>query len=147
MTDNKGATSSTTHTVSVKEVTYHQVGETVNNGCIKFTLRSVSKAGSISIWTPDPGNHYVIVDVKIEAVKDDQLASMLFNSELEDDEKRVYDVSVATSALDHYFDSANLDTGQWTDGKSAYEANKNSAFYILIYESISCPAIKYKFSV
>lgn len=146
VTDDQGGTDTATRTISVSEPEDHGVGDTANNGYVSITFRGVRSASSIGIWEPDPGRLYAIVDLKVVALRDDQYVSK-FDFKIIHSDGRVQDtVAVATYALDHPFDDADLDSGQWTDGEIAFEVYP-AEFYILEWEDVFGEPIRFRFTL
>lgn len=137
---------SSTRSVTITAPDYGGIGDTVDNGELAITLRSARTADSIGIWEPDPGLIYLIVDLRAEALRDGQYICGLFTLEIIQSDGRVRSSSVATYALDHSFDSANLDAGQWTDGEVAFEVSPGQDYYILEYDWIRVESIEFRFS-
>ncbi len=138
---------SSTRSVTITAPAYGGIGDTVDNGCLAITLRGVRTADSISIWEPDPGRIFLIVDLKAMALRDDQYVSALLTFEIIQSDGRVQNASIATSALDYPFEDANLNAGQWTDGEIASEVYPGQEHYTLEYEWVGVDPIRFRFSL
>ena len=146
VTDDRGATDSATRTIQVTEQQEYGVGDTASNGYVSITLRGVRSATSIGIWEPDPGRFFLIVDVKVVALRNNQYVSK-FDFKIVHSDGRVQDTAdIATYALPHPFEDAELDAGQWTEGEIAFEVYP-AAYYILEWEELFGEPIKFRFTL
>ena len=141
VTDDRGATDSATRTIHVTEP-----GVTASNGYVSITLRGVRSATSIGIWEPDPGRFFLIVDVKVVALRDDQYVSKFDFKIIQSDGRVQNAYATATYSLPHPFEDAELDAGQWTDGEIAFEVYP-AEHYILEWEGWFGEPIQFPFSL
>jgi len=137
---------SSAKSVTVTAPAYGGIGATIDNGKIAITLRRVRTANRIGILEPDPGRIFLIVDLKALALRGNQYVSV-FTFKLIQSDGRVNDASFATVYLDHPFEGANLNAGQWTDGEIAFEVYPGQAYYILEYNWIGVAPIRFRFSL
>lgn len=139
VTDDRGATDSATRPI-------HVTGPTADNGYVSITLRGVRSATSIGIWEPDPGRFFLIVDVKVVALRNGQYVSK-FNFKIIQSDGRVQDTyATATYSLPHPFEDSELDAGQWTDGEIAFEVYP-AEHYILEWKGWFGEPIQFLFSL
>lgn len=133
VTDNQGASGEATTSITVRQPDCPR--DSASNGKLRLTLRSVSVADEIEIWKPDEGNRFVIIDVMMEALADNQLANP-FLFKLEEEDGTVHTFSIASSALPRAFESVTLDRGQKTGGQIAFEARLQARQLKLHYEPL-----------
>lgn len=127
--------------------TYGGIFDTISNGYLAIKLWGVRTVDHIGIWRPEYGHVFLIIDLKVEALRDGQYVSIFFAKIIQSD-GRVHNVSPgATSALSHPFEDATLNAGQWTDGEIAFEVDPGRAYYILEYDGIGGNPIRFKFSL
>ena len=143
--DNRDGTASAETSITVNPATYF-VGESADNGAVRITLQDATIQESINDWQSDAGKQFVIVDVTVRALKDDQYPSKSLNFKLEESNGRTQSVSLATSALDNYFSSDILNEGDMSRGKIAFEARKSSEYYHLIYDAPNQSPIQFEIS-
>ena len=111
---------------------FHNIGDTVANNYVAVELRGVRELASIGWHEPDPGNVYAVVDVRVDALEDDQYVS-IFDFTVIQSDNSVHDTAFATYSLEDPFDSTSLDTGQWTDGEIAFEVQPVD-YYVLEFD-------------
>lgn len=111
------------------------VGERRESGGIALTILNVSKANSISIWTPDSGNVFLIIEVVIENVSRDEEApyNPLYFS-VKDSEGFEYNTAIA--APDPSLQSGNLPKGDKVRGFVAFEVRSTATGFIVTYEPL-----------
>jgi hypothetical protein len=124
---------------------FHNIGETVVNGYVAIELRGVRQLTSIGLYEPDPGNIYAVVDVRLEAVEDDQYVSKSDFTVIQSDNS-VHDYAFATYFLEDPFESTSLDIGQWTDGEIVFEVEP-ADYYILEFEDYPGDPIRFWFTL
>ncbi len=118
VTDDKGATASATISITVAKASCPR--DSTSNGQLRLAVRSISVASELGIWQPSEGNRFLIVDVSIESLADDQLANALL-FKIEEEDGTAHDISIATASLPKPFESVTLDRGQKTGGQLAFE--------------------------
>lgn len=143
--DDEDASDTTEKTISVEPETY-SVGESASNDAVRITLQDASFAETINDWQAGAGRQFVILEINVRALEDDQYPSKSLNFTLEESDGREQTVSLATSALDGYFKSNVLEEGQSSRGKIAFEARKSSDYYLLIYDAPGQGPIQFEIS-
>ena len=147
--DDEGAADTSVRTITVLGPSEHGMGDSAANEDVRVTLLGVRSSTQISEWYDlGPGQIYVIVNVRVEAIRDDQYVSKFDFKLIQSDGRVQDDYSLATYSLARPFEDADLDTGQWTDGEIAFEVFPVSS-YVLEYEEWlgwSTP-IRFRFSV
>jgi len=130
--DDRDGTSSSTEEITVEEAVY-SLGEAGSNGNVEITLLDAYIQDQIGEHSPEEGDFYVIIDLRVKALKGEQYPSKsIFR--LQDNAGRTSDVSLDTSLLDNYIKSPILKEGETARGKIAFSA-RQSASYTLIYDS------------
>ncbi|MCF7890297.1 PKD domain-containing protein [Candidatus Bipolaricaulota bacterium] len=145
VTDNRDGKATAERTVEIKPATYY-LGESASNGSVRITLQDTSFTETISDWNAGAGKQFVIVEITVRALENDQYPSKSLNFVLEESDGRSQTVSLATSALDEYFRSNVLEKGQISRGKIAFEARKSSDYYRLIYNAPDQGPIQFEIS-
>lgn len=133
VTDDQGASGEAIISITARKPDCPR--DSTDNGKLRLTLRSVSVADEIEIWKPDEGNRFVIIDVMMEALADNQLANP-FLFKLEEEDGTVHTFSIASGALPRAFESATLDRGQKTGGQIAFEVRLQARQLRLHYEPL-----------
>ncbi len=141
--DDRDGSDTAETTIAVDPATYY-VGESVSNGSVRISLQDANITETIKDWEANSGRQFVIVDVTVRAMEDDQYPSKTLNFTLEESNGRTQPVSLATSALEGYFKSAVLDEGESSRGRIAFEARKSSEYYHLIYKAPNQGPIQFK---
>ncbi len=132
--DDRDGSDTAEKTISVDPATYY-VGESASNGSVRITLQEANMRDSISDWEAEAGRQFVVVTVTVRALEDGQYPSKSLNFSLEESSGRTQPASLATSALEGYFQSNVLDEGETSSGKIAFEARESSDYYNLIYDA------------
>ncbi|MFB6290389.1 MAG: PKD domain-containing protein [Candidatus Bipolaricaulia bacterium] len=145
VTDDRGGTATTERSVTINPATYY-VGESASNGSVRITLQNANMTEAINGWEAGAGNQFVVVEITVRALKDDQYPSKSLNFTLVESNGRKQTVSLATSALEGYFKSNILAKGQTSSGKIAFEARKSSNYYRLIYNAPGQAPIQFRIS-
>ena len=145
VTDDRGGKATAERSVTIDPATYY-VGESASNGSIRMTLQNAELVETINGWEAGAGNQFVVVQVTVRALEDDQYPSKSLNFSLEESNGRTQTVSLATSALDDYFRSNVLEEGQISRGRIAFEARKSSDYYRLIYDAPGQGPIQFEIS-
>ncbi|MCF7875731.1 PKD domain-containing protein [Candidatus Bipolaricaulota bacterium] len=143
VTDNRDGTATAETEITVDPATYY-VGESAGNGSVRITLQDATMKEAIADWQSEAGRQFVIVEVTVRALKDDQYPSKSLNFKLEESNGRTQSVSLATSALENYFSSNILNQGDMSRGKMAFEARKSSEYYHLIYNAPNQSPIQFE---
>ena len=143
VTDDRDGKAMAERSISVDPATYY-VGESAGNGFVRLTLQEAELTEAIGDWQSEAGRQFVIVTVTVRALEDDQYPSKSLNFKLEESTGRSQTVSLATSALEGYFQSDVLNQGDTSSGKIAFEARKSSDNYHLIYEAPGQPPIQFE---
>lgn len=134
VTDNDGSTDTATRTISVSGPEFGGVGDTISNGYVRITLRGVRSSPSLGSWcNPDPGQIFVIADLKVECVSGSRYISKLPFTLVQNDGRAQDGYNCGSWTLDHPLESIDLSAGQWTDGEIAFEVYPSSP-YTLIYD-------------
>ncbi len=104
-----------------------------DNGMLRLSVRSVSTAQQIWLWTPAPGRRFVIIEVFLEAITDFQLASsaVLWLEEPDGTERTR---SVATGALARPLLSLSPFRGEGVGGQVAFEIGAQTREVTLHYD-------------
>ncbi|MBC7093693.1 DUF4352 domain-containing protein, partial [Candidatus Bipolaricaulota bacterium] len=133
--------------VSITAPAYGGIGDTRDNGRLAITLRSVRTANKISLFEPDPGKIFLIVDLKVRALRDGAsfYVTMLRVTQADG---QAHDWSGASVGLPNYLGSMyNMSAGQWTAGEAAFEVYPGQAYYILEYKPLYEDPIRFRFSL
>lgn len=133
VTDDRGATGEAAAYITARKSDCPK--DSTDNRKLRIILQSVSVADEIEIWKPDEGNRFVIVDVMMEALADNQLANP-FLFKVEEEDGTVHTFSIASGALSKSFESATLDRGQKTGGQIAFEVRLQARQLKLHYEPL-----------
>ena len=145
--DDKGNVETATESIRVSKPEVNEVGEGVDNGYVRVSLRGVREGRSKEGWCePDPGRIYVIADLNVEALEDNQDVSRSNFRLIQSDGSIQDEYSMATCSLLHGFEDGVLDKGQWIDGEIAFEVWPTS-FYILEYESDKGKILRFRFEL
>jgi len=111
------------------------VGERRESGGIALTVLSVSKADSISIWTPESGNVFLIIEVLIENVsRDDETPYNPFYFSVKDGDG--FEASTAIAAPDPSLQSGTLPKGDKVRGFVAFEVRSIATGFTVTYEPL-----------
>jgi hypothetical protein len=111
------------------------VGERRESGGIALTVLSVSKADSISIWTPESGNVFLIIEVLIENVsRDDETPYNPFYFSVKDGDG--FEASTAIAAPDPSLQSGTLPKGDKVRGFVAFEVRLIATGFTVTYEPL-----------
>ncbi len=111
------------------------VGERRETGGIALTVLSVSKANNISIWSPDAGNIFLIIEVLIENVsRDEETPYNPLYFSIKDSEG--FEYSTAIAAPDPSLQSGNLPKGDKVRGFVAFEVRSTANGFIVTYKPI-----------
>ena len=145
VTDDRDGTATAEKTVTIDPATYF-VGESASNGSVRISLQDAELTETIDGWEAGAGNQFVVVEITVRALEDDQYPSKSLNFDLLESDGRRQSVSLATSALDEYFKSNILDQGQMSRGKIAFEARKSSDYYRLLYNAPAQGPIQFEIS-
>jgi len=145
--DDKGNVETATESIRVSKLEVNEVGEGVDNGYVRVSLRGVREGRSKEGWCePDPGRIYVIADLNVEALEDNQDVSRSNFRLIQSDGSIQNEYSMATCSLLNGFEDGVLDEGQWIDGEIAFEVWPTS-FYILEYESDKGKILRFRFEL
>lgn len=143
VTDDRDGKATAKKSITVNPATYY-VGESASNGFVRLTLQEANMTESIGDWQSEAGRQFVVVTVTVRAMEDDQYPSKSLNFKLEESTGRTQTVSLATSALEGYFQSDVLNQGEISRGKIAFETRKSSEYYHLNYEAPGQPPIQFE---
>ncbi|MEA3355951.1 MAG: PKD domain-containing protein [Candidatus Bipolaricaulota bacterium] len=143
--DDRGATDTLLREINVSASSDEATGDTAGNGFLNVTLRGVRSEPRIGVWESGPQSTFAIVDLKAEAIRDDQTVRDL-DFRIVDSENRVYYPSGAMYSLEEPFADSLLARGEWTDGEIAFKVYPAS-HYMLKYDKRNQPPIEFRFSL
>jgi PKD repeat protein len=146
VTDDRGATDTLVQEIEISTPSDEETTtNTADNGFLKVTLRGIRSESRIGVWESDSRCLFAIVDLKAEAIRDEQNVRDL-DFRIVDSENRVYYSSGATYSLKNPFADSLLARGEWTDGEIAFEVYPAS-HYMLKYDKRNQPPIEFRFSL
>ena len=143
--DNRGMSDSSTLAISAEGPAPCRVGDSVGNGDIQMTLRSVQLANEIGQWQPEAGQRFLVADLRVVALTDGQRVANWHFTVLHGDGSHKAEQDPATFSLDSYFNCPKLDTGEWSEGEIAFEVYP-ADFYLLEYDDQVHEPIRFQFS-
>jgi len=141
--DDRGATDTSFREINVSGSSDEATRDTTDNGFLKVTLRGIRSEPRIGVWESDTRCTFAIVDLKAEAIRDEQNVRAL-DFRIVDSENRVYYPSGATYSLEDPFADSLLTQGEETDGEIAFEVYPAS-HYMLKYDKRNQPPIEFRF--
>ncbi len=144
--DDEGSQATVSQTTSVSSPIY-EVGETADNGYFKMTLKEVTKRESIAGREPASRNQFVVVDLELESLREEQYLSKTLDFTCQDSRGEVHNVSLATSFLNNYLTNDALGENQSRTGKLAFEVPRLASSYTLIFAPPGQPELKFRFTL
>jgi len=144
--DDRGMSASSTLAISAEGPAPYKVGDSVGNGDIQMTLRSVRVANEIGQWEPETGQRFLVVAIRVDALTDGQRVANWHFRVLHGDGSLTAEQDPATFSLDSYFNCPKLDTGEWSEGEIAFEVYPVDS-YLLEYDDEVHEPIRFQFSL
>ncbi|MFW6421347.1 MAG: PKD domain-containing protein, partial [Candidatus Bipolaricaulota bacterium] len=147
VTDEEGAVSTTEEEIVVRK-SHYEIGEQAENGYIAMQLDSVETSSTIKGWEAETDSKFVILNLQIEALQDNQYPSKTFFLYLEDSSGEQHTVSLATGVIEDFFRSQILESGEQIQGQMAYQVPaEDDGPYYLVYSHPYQADLQFKFSL
>jgi len=110
------------------------VGDTVDDGRVSLTLNSFEEKKWIDIYRARSGWKFLIIDVTIKNLLDQQISYNPLYIEVKDSQGRMFGLHIATSSLEDGLSSGNLAQGETVRGKVAFEVPENESYFVIHYD-------------
>jgi len=148
VTDEHGASGSTSATVGVSDPPIHQVGDSVASDGIHVLLKGVRRIKTISVLFSAPdGDIYAVANLECRSDGYDESVSV-WDFDVVDSNGKRSPVSLATSNLDQPFNSAVLvEPGMSASGEIAFLVDASLSHYYLRYEPFLEEPVVFRFSL
>jgi len=125
-----------TNTIENKIIPTGKIGDRIENNGIAFTILSAKKENQIQGFTPQTGNIYIIIDVKIENVSSEaEIPYNLFYFKIKDITNG-YEYNPSFISAEPSLQSGNIQKGEMVRGFVTFEVKSADVEYLVIYEPL-----------
>jgi hypothetical protein len=131
----------TTQTFRITVTTYPTYSPTcrLNEECgdagLVITAYSVDKRSSIGLFKPESGNVFLVIDIKLKNVKNEEYSYSQLSMNVKDEENHQYGISLACTGLTGYLPGGGkLLPGEEVRGYVCFEVPSTSQNFVFKYE-------------
>jgi hypothetical protein len=110
------------------------VGDTVQDNRVALTLNSYEKSPSISIYQAKQGWTFLIIDITIKNVGQDNINYNVLYINVKDSQGHVFGSHIATSSLPGGLSSGTLTPTENVRGKVAFQVPENETYFVIHYD-------------
>lgn len=112
-----------------------RVNEPCGDGGAVFIIHQINKRDRISVWSPSEGNVFLIIEVSIQNLRNEEIGYNVIFSKVKDARGFEYLANLlATSALTGGFGSGKLKPGENVRGYIAFEIPQGAEGLVFEYE-------------
>jgi hypothetical protein len=112
-------------TTTIPPIQTFKVGESASDGDTKFTINNINFVDKIDSLSPDKGYHYLVIDVTVENLQKDKIASLVTPYSINDADGYTYE-AYYYSGLEKMLNYHNILPGETRRGNILFSVPINS---------------------